>query len=133
METKCLTNRCRWFTMFVAGVLLSACAADEMVNRGNELPSGNGETVVSGTVNFSNQTAMTIGGSSAFTLTKALTHDAFYENEACKLDMDDPEEVTLPEGVTPIDNVGNADEPSNVGFFSEDVIIGGNSVCIMSN
>ena len=133
METKRLTNSCRWFTMFVAGVLLSACAADEMVNRGNELPSGNGETVVSGTVNFSNQTAMTIGGSSAFTLTKALTHDAFYENEACKLDMDDPEEVTLPEGVTPIDNVGNADKPSNVGFFSEDVIIGGNSVCIMSN
>lgn len=112
--------------------VLTACAADELVSQGQNQTPGDVETVASGTINFANQTAMTIGTSSAFGQTKAMTHpedDAFYGNDACELTMPDPEEVTVPDGASKFD-----DFSGYIGgnITSGDVIITSTSDCTLS-
>lgn len=111
--------------------VLTACAADELVSQGQNQTPGDVETVASGTINFANQTAMTIGTSSAFGQTKAMTHpeyEAFYDNDACELTMPDPEEVTVPEGEEL--NVGTIDDPFTLHSLTADLVIGGGAVLL---
>ena len=94
---------------FAGMVLLASCSADELnFGGGSTIVPPSGETVSSGTVNFTNNTSMTIGNGS---ITEGTTRTAwmtrgksfdFDGNEACKLEM--PE--------TPSDDeINNAGEP----------------------
>ena len=94
---------------FAGMVLLASCSADELNSGGGStIVPPSGETVSSGTVNFTNNTSMTIGNGS---ITEGTTRTAwmtrgksfdFDGNEACKLEM--PE--------TPSDDeINNAGEP----------------------
>lgn len=85
---------------FAGMVLLASCSADELNSGGGStIVPPSGETVSSGTVNFTNNTSMTIGNGS---ITEGTTRTAwmtrgksfdFDGNEACKLEM--PAEPTL--------------------------------------
>lgn len=87
---------------FAGMVLLASCSADELNSGGGStVVPPTGETVSSGTVNFTNNTSMTIGNGS---ITEGTTRTAwmtrgksfdFDGNEACKLEM--PAEPTIPE------------------------------------
>lgn len=103
MKKSNLKTTGRWFTMLSVLAVLTACAADELVSQGQNQTPGDVETVASGTINFANQTAMTIGTSSAFGQTKAMTQEEmenFYGNDACDLTMPDEETVSVPENAT---------------------------------
>lgn len=131
MKKSNLKTTGRWFTMLSVLAVLTACAADELVSQGQNQTPGDVETVASGTINFANQTAMTIGTSSAFGQTKAMTHpeyEAFYDNDACELTMPDPEEVTVPEGEEL--NVGTIDDPFTLHSLTADLVIGGGAVLL---
>lgn len=87
---------------FAGMVLLASCSADELNSGGGStIVPPSGETVSSGTVNFTNNTSMTIGNGSiteGTTRTAWMTRDASFDfdgNEACKLEM--PAEPTIPE------------------------------------
>ena len=85
---------------FAGMVLLASCSADELNSGGGStVVPPTGETVSSGTVNFTNNTSMTIGNGSiteGTTRTAWMTRGASFDfdgNEACKLEM--PAEPTL--------------------------------------
>lgn len=87
---------------FAGMVLLASCSADELNSGGGStIVPPSGETVSSGTVNFTNNTSMTIGNGSiteGTTRTAWMTRGASFDfdgNEACKLEM--PAEPTIPE------------------------------------
>lgn len=87
---------------FAGMVLLASCSADELNSGGGStIVPPSGETVSSGTVNFTNNTSMTIGNGSitdGTTRTAWMTRAASFDfdgNEACKLEM--PAEPTIPE------------------------------------
>ena len=94
---------------FAGMVLLASCSADELNSGGGStVVPPTGETVSLGTVNFTNNTSMTIGNGSiteGTTRTAWMTRGASFDldgNEACKLEM--PE--------TPSDDeINNAGEP----------------------
>lgn len=79
---------------FAGMVLLASCSADELNSGGGStIVPPSGETVSSGTVNFTNNTSMTIGNGSiteGTTRTAWMTRGASFDfdgNEACKLEM----------------------------------------------
>ena len=79
---------------FAGMVLLASCSADELNSGGGStVVPPTGETVSSGTVNFTNNTSMTIGNGSiteGTTRTAWMTRGASFDfdgNEACKLEM----------------------------------------------
>ena len=87
---------------FAGMVLLASCSADELNSGGGStIVPPSGETVSSGTVNFTNNTSMTIGNGSiteGTTRTAWMTRGVSFDfdgNEACKLEM--PAEPTIPE------------------------------------
>ena len=117
---------------FAGMVLLASCSADELNSGGGStIVPPSGETVSSGTVNFTNNTSMTIGNGSiteGTTRTAWMTRGASFDfdgNEACKLEM--PE--------TPSDDeINNAGEPlenyeTNInGTLNNSLVVGSGGI-----
>lgn len=97
---------------FAGMVLLASCSADELNSGGGStIVPPSGETVSSGTVNFTNNTSMTIGNGS---ITEGTTRTAwmtrgksfdFDGNEACKLEM--PAQPAIPDDAWRITGTNN--------------------------
>lgn len=78
--------------IFSLAALLASCSADELATGGGTVSPPAGETVTSGTVNFTNNTSLTIGNTPALTQTRLLTRSAALSedwNGACSLDFED--------------------------------------------
>lgn len=89
--------------IFSLAALLASCSADELATGGGTVSPPAGETVTSGTVNFTNNTSLTIGSTPALTQTRLLTRSAALSedwNGACSLDF---EEVTANGNATIVD------------------------------
>lgn len=90
-----LLNR---FAFVAVAATLAACSADELTQGGDgTLPQPGGATASSGTVNFTNNTSMTIGnglpgGTRTAWLTRGATFD-MADNGACTLTMPEQPEV----------------------------------------
>ena len=90
-----LLNR---FAFVAVAATLAACSADELAQGGDgTLPQPGGPTASSGTVNFTNNTSMTIGnglpgGTRTAWLTRGATFD-MADNGACTLTMPEQPEV----------------------------------------
>ncbi len=90
-----LLNR---FAFVAVAATLAACSADELAQGGDgTLPQPGGPTASSGTVNFTNNTSMTIGnglpgGTRTAWLTRGATFD-MADNAACTLTMPEQPEV----------------------------------------
>lgn len=88
--------------------LLAACSADELATGGGTVSPPSGETLASGTVNFTNNTSLTIGSAPAQTRTAFLKRGAAFDfegNDACKLDIPvEPTKEVIDAAGTPITN-----------------------------
>ena len=95
MNLRKLLNR---FAFVAVAATLAACSADELAQGGDgTLPQPGGPTASSGTVNFTNNTSMTIGnglpgGTRTAWLTRGATFD-MADNGACTLTMPEQPEV----------------------------------------
>ena len=112
-----LLNR---FAFVAVAATLAACSADELTQGGDAaLPQPGGATASSGTVNFTNNTSMTIGnglpgGTRTAWLTRGATFD-MADNAACTLAM--PEQPGVGDASSigsdfPYENVGNVIKPA---------------------
>ncbi len=89
--------------------LLAACSTDELPTGGGTTVSPpSGETLESGTVNFTNNTSLTIGSAPAQTRAAFLKRGAVFDfegNDACKLDIPvEPTQEVIDAAGTPITN-----------------------------
>lgn len=89
--------------------LLAACSTDELPTGGGTTVSPpSGETLASGTVNFTNNTSLTIGSEPAQTRTAFLKRGAAFDfegNDACKLDIPvEPTQEVIDAAGTPLTN-----------------------------
>ena len=89
--------------------LLAACSTDELPTGGGTTVSPPlGETLASGTVNFTNNTSLTIGSEPAQTRTAFLKRGAAFDfegNDACKLDiLVEPTQEVIDAAGTPLTN-----------------------------
>lgn len=89
--------------------LLAACSTDELPTGGGTTVSPpSGETLESGTVNFTNNTSLTIGSEPAQTRTAFLKRGAVFDfegNDACKLDIPAaPTQEVIDAAGTPLTN-----------------------------
>ena len=88
--------------------LLAACSTDELPTGGGTVSPPSGETLASGTVNFTNNTSLTIGSAPAQTRTAFLKRGAAFDfegNDACKLDIPvEPTKEVIDAAGTPITN-----------------------------
>ena len=107
-----LLNR---FAFVAVAATLAACSADELAQGGDgTLPQPGGPTASSGTVNFTNNTSMTIGnglpgGTRTAWLTRGATFD-MADNGACTLTMPEQPEVGDTSSIGsnfPYENIGN--------------------------
>ena len=112
-----LLNR---FAFVAVAATLAACSADELTQGGDAaLPQPGGATASSGTVNFTNNTSMTIGnglpgGTRTAWLTRGATFD-MADNGACTLAM--PEQPGVGDASSigsdfPYENIGNVIKPA---------------------
>ena len=94
---------------FAGMVLLASCSADELNSGGGStIVPPSGETVSSGTVNFTNNTSMTIGNGS---ITEGTTRTAWM-TRGVSFDFDGNEAYKLEMPETPSDDeINNAGEP----------------------
>lgn len=88
--------------------LLAACSTDELPTGGGTVSPPSGETLASGTVNFTNNTSLTIGSEPAQTRTAFLKRGAAFDfegNDACKLDIPvEPTQEVIDAAGTPLTN-----------------------------
>ena len=88
--------------------LLAACSTDELPTGGGTVSPPSGETLASGTVNFTNNTSLTIGSAPAQTRTAFLKRGAAFDfegNDACKLDIPvEPTQEVIDAAGTPLTN-----------------------------
>lgn len=88
--------------------LLAACSTDELPTGGGTVSPLSGETLASGTVNFTNNTSLTIGSEPAQTRTAFLKRGAAFDfegNDACKLDIPvEPTQEVIDAAGTPLTN-----------------------------
>ena len=112
-----LLNR---FAFVAVAATLAACSADELAQGGDgTLPQPGGATASSGTVNFTNNTSMTIGnglpgGTRTAWLTRGATFD-MADNGACTLTMPEQPEVGDASSIGsnfPYENIGNVIKPA---------------------
>lgn len=112
-----LLNR---FAFVAVAATLAACSADELTQGGDgTLPQPGGATASSGTVNFTNNTSMTIGnglpgGTRTAWLTRGATFD-MADNGACTLTMPEQPEVGDASSIGsnfPYENIGNVIKPA---------------------
>ena len=112
-----LLNR---FAFVAVAATLAACSADELTQGGDAaLPQPGGATASSGTVNFTNNTSMTIGnglpgGTRTAWMTRGATFD-MADNAACTLTM--PEQPGVGDASSigsdfPYENIGNVIKPA---------------------
>lgn len=108
------------FAFIAVAATLAACSADELTQGGDAaLPQPGGATASSGTVNFTNNTSMTIGnglpgGTRTAWLTRGATFD-MADNEACTLAMPEQPEVGDASSIGsdfPYENIGNVTKPA---------------------
>lgn len=141
MKTSQKYNRWNWLVLSLAAAFMASCAADELVNNGSNPSPGLEETISSGTINFGNQTAMTIGSSSAMgMMTKAMSHQqgdaAFYDNAACELTMEDyifTDYEPTQEANEHMISGGTSDSPAMLENISTDVNIENGATVILDN
>lgn len=112
-----LLNR---FAFVAVAATLAACSADELAQGGDgTLPQPGGPTASSGTVNFTNNTSMTIGnglpgGTRTAWLTRGATFD-MADNGACTLTMPEQPEVGDASSIGSnfqYENIGNVIKPA---------------------
>lgn len=88
--------------------LLAACSTDELPTGGGTVSPPSGETLASGTVNFTNNTSLTIGSEPAQTRAAFLKRGAVFDfegNDACKLDIPvEPTQEVIDAAGTPLTN-----------------------------
>ena len=89
--------------------LLAACSTDELpIGGGTTVSPPSGETLESGTVNFTNNTSLTIGSAPAQTRAAFLKRGAVFDfegNDACKLDIPvEPTQEVIDAAGTPLTN-----------------------------
>ena len=108
------------FAFIAVAATLAACSADELTQGGDAaLPQPGGATASSGTVNFTNNTSMTIGnglpgGTRAAWLTRGATFD-MADNGACTLAMPEQPEIGDASSIGsdfPYENIGNVIKPA---------------------
>lgn len=131
-----LLNR---FAFVAVAATLAACSADELTQGGDgTLPQPGGATASSGTVNFTNNTSMTIGnglpgGTRTAWLTRGATFD-MADNGACTLTMPEQPEVGDASSIGsefPYENIGNVIKPAvieagvtmQIGRGGEDMVV----------
>lgn len=131
-----LLNR---FAFVAVAATLAACSADELAQGGDgTLPQPGGATASSGTVNFTNNTSMTIGnglpgGTRTAWLTRGATFD-MADNGACTLTMPEQPEVGDASSIGsnfPYENIGNVIKPAvieagvtmQIGRGGEDMVV----------
>ena len=88
--------------------LLAACSTDELPTGGGTVSPPSGETLASGTVNFTNNTSLTIGSEPAQTRAAFLKRGAAFDfegSDACKLDIPvEPTQEVIDAAGTPLTN-----------------------------
>lgn len=98
MNWRDFNNRLGLLALSAAAIMMAGCSADELATEGGgSVAPPSGQTAASGTVNFTNNTSMTIGnglpgGTRTAWLTRGATFD-MADNGACTLTMPEQPEV----------------------------------------
>lgn len=125
MNWRNFNNRLGLLAFSAAAIMMAGCSADELATEGGgSVAPPSGQTAASGTVNFTNNTSMTIGnGLDGLTRAAWLTRGATFDkadNKACSLDM--PEQLLTEEEINKLD--ADHIEDGSKSFSSLETITG---------
>lgn len=127
MNWRDFNNRLGLLALSAAAIMMAGCSADELATADDgRVPPPGGQTVASGTVNFTNNTSMTIGNGLAGATRAAwmMTRGAMFDmsdNKACTLIM--PEQTLTEEDINKLD-ADHIDIDDNGAFASHETLTG---------